>query len=503
MEKRNAIREDDRDVIREDQHDGGILTWILDAPGSAVNLLDTAVVRALAARLDEVEDRREDDSSVVAGIILTSAKESFCASADLDAMAAATAADAGAVYDLAVGLATQFRRLETLGVPVVAALNGSALGGGLGLALATHHRIAVDEPGLRFGLPEVGFGLCPGAGGVLRTVRLLGVERSLDELLLVGASCGTQDAIQRGIVDEAVDDAEELLPAARQWILDHPDAVQPWDAAGYRVPEGRPGLPTGNGDHPLMAVLQFLPARLRSRLDVLHNPAPRAILATAVEGLQVDLDTAALVEARYHTQTVIDPVSTAMIGLRHADRKAAGPQSMDATTGAVPDAATVVAAEGAPAEASPADPRREGAGDAAPGSRRADPETVRQMVGDLTDAAAAAARELVASGMSEVSVGRVAEQAGLSSVLFQAVAEAARIAVREGQEKGGLPVDGKAQMRRTEPAQRRLLSAIAGAGRRYLAGSDPARAAALNIASVDGAGFPAWTGGIARWDATG
>ncbi|HXD28967.1 MAG TPA: enoyl-CoA hydratase/isomerase family protein [Arthrobacter sp.] len=498
MEERNVIREAGRDVIREDQHDGGILTWILDSPGSAVNLLDAAFTSALAARLDEVEARRAEDSLAVTGIILTSAKESFCASADLDAMASATAVDAQDVYDLALGLATQFRRLETLGVPVVAALNGSALGGGLGLALATHHRIAVDEPGIRFGLPEVGFGLCPGAGGVLRTVRLLGVERSLDELLLAGSSCGTRDAIQRGIVDEAVDEAGDLLPAARRWILENPDAVQPWDAEGYRVPGGAPGLPAGVGD-PLLAVLHFLPARLRSRPDVLHNPAARAILAAAVEGLQVDLDTAAAIEARYHTQTVIDPVSTAMIGLRHADRKAAGPQSMDATTGAVPDAATVVAAEGAPPEAETADPRREGSDEAAASSRRADPENVRQLVGDLTDGAATAARELVAEGMSEVSVERAARHAGLSSVLYQAVRESARQAAREGQ---GDPRAGRRQppVLGTGPAQRRLLSAIAAAGQRHLAASEPTRVAALNIASVDGAGFPAWTGGIARWE---
>lgn len=500
MEEHNVIREADRDASREDQHDGGILTWIIDAPGSAVNLLDEGFASALTARLDEVEARRAQDASAVTGIILTSAKESFCASADLGAMAAATASDTQTVYDLALGLATQFRRLETLGVPVVAALNGSALGGGLGLALATHHRIAVDEPGIRFGLPEVGFGLCPGAGGVLRTVRLLGVERSLDELLLAGSSCGTQDAIQRGIVDEAVDETGALLPAARQWILDHPDAVQAWDAEGYRVPGGSPALPTATAGNPLMAVLQFLPARLRSRLDVLHNPAPRAILAAAVEGLQVDIGTAAVIEARYHTQTVIGPVSTAMIGLRHADRKAAGPQSMDATTGAVPDAATVVAAEGAPPEAATTGPRVEGADDASARSRRADPETVRRLVGDLTDAAGTAARELVAAGMSEVSVARAARQAGLASVLYQAVGEAARQAAREGRGEQPRAGRGKPPALETEAAQRQLLSAIAAAGQRHLAGSEPARVAALNIASVDGAGFPAWTGGIARWE---
>lgn len=492
---------EEHNVIREEEHDGGILTWILDAPGSAVNLLDDAFVAALASRLDEVEARRDRDPGSVTGIILASAKESFCASADLETMADATTADAQAVYDLALGLGTQFRRLETLGVPVVAALNGSALGGGLGLALATHHRIAVDVPGIRFGLPEVDFGICPAAGGVLRTVRLLGVERSLDELLLSASIMGTGDAMQRGIVDESVEDEEDLLPTARQWVLDHPDAVQPWDADGYEFPGGAPRIPTPEGPNSLTAVLQFLPARLRSRLDALHNPAPRAILAAAVEGAQVDIATAAAIEARYFTQTVTAPVSSAMIGLRHADRKAAGPQAMDATTGAVPDAATAAAGESTPGvHADTAEVRDDEALDP---TRRAGPDAARQMVADLAEAARTAARELVTEGMSDISVTRAAEQAGLSSSLFQAIEEAAREAVREGPGDHGPGAADRepAPHRRldTDEAQRHLLSAIADAGRRHLADRNPATAAVLNIASVDGAGYPAWTGGIARW----
>lgn len=482
-------------IIREEEHDGGILTWHLDAPGAAVNLLDAAFVAALKQRLDGVDSRRTEDPASVKGIILTSAKESFCASADLEMMAAATPEDAATVQELAGGLATQFRRLETLGVPVVAAVNGSALGGGLGLALATHHRIAVDVPGIRFGLPEVDFGISPAAGGVLRAVRLLGIERSLDELLLGASIMGTQDAIQQGIIDASVDDEEELLPMARQWIQEHPQAVQPWDAEGYEMPGGAPRIPTTTGPNSLTAVLQFLPARLRGRVDALHNPAPRAILAAAVEGAQVDIDTAALIEARYYTQTVISPVSSAMIGLRHTDRKSAGPQAMDATTGAVPDTATAAAGEATSttspdtdvADGEPLDP-----------SRRADPDAARQMVSDLTEAARATARELVADGMSGISVSRAAAQAGFASPLLQTMEEAAQEAERERGTVGGEGT-GQRPPLDTDDAQRRLLVAIADAGRRHLADRDPAAAAVLNIASVDGAGFPAWTGGIARW----
>ncbi len=484
-----------QEVIREQEDDAGILTWVLDAPGKPVNLLDAAFIASLTRRLEAVEGRRAAEPSAVTGIIITSAKSSFCASADLDDMAAATHSDAQAVNDLALEWGLLLRRMETLDIPVVAALNGAAIGGGLGLALATHHRIAVDAPGNRFGLPEVDFGICPAAGGVLRTTRLLGIERALDELLLSAAIVGAQDAVQLGIIDEALDDEEELMPAARQWIREHPYVRQPWDAEEYAFPAGTPQVPASTGMNALTGILQFLPARLRGRPDALHNPAPRAILAAAVECAQVDLATATAIEARYYTQTVVSPVSSAMIGLRHTDRKAAGRQSIDAVTGEVPDAATAAAAESPAADAGAAPEREE---DPQP-SGTSSPEAARQMVADLTEAARATSRELVADGMAAISVERAAEKAGLASPLFQAITEALRetpwqtpsTPAATGQQ--GMPELS------TGMAQRRLLSAIARAGRKHLEGRDAAMAAVLNIASVDGAGYPAWTGGITRW----
>ncbi|MDN5904669.1 MAG: enoyl-CoA hydratase/isomerase family protein [Micrococcaceae bacterium] len=486
---------EEQEAIREQEDDAGILTWILDAPGRTVNLLDAAFIASMTRRLDALDERRAADPASVAGIILTSAKSSFCASADLEAMAAATAADARTVDELARGWGRLLRRLETTGVPVVAALNGAAIGGGLGLALATHHRIAVDAPGNRFGLPEVDFGICPGAGGVLRTTRLLGIERALDELLLSGTIVGARDGLQLGIIDESLETEEHLLPAARRWIREHPVARQPWDAEGYVFPDGAPQVPTGPGRNALTEILQFLPARLRGRPDALHNPAPRAILAAAVEGAQVDVETATAIEARYYTQTVVSPVSTAMIGLRHTDRKAAGRQAIDATTGAVPDAVTSAAAQ-TPAAAGTAAVVEDEVGEDA---RMSAPEMARRMGADLLAAARDTARDLVVGGMSAISVERAAEKAGLAAPLFQAVVESLQEPPRRdaiapapegGQEAPGLS---------TDPAQTRLLSAMARAGRKHLEDQGPAMAAALNIASVDGAGFPAWTGGITRW----
>lgn len=485
-----------QEVIREQENDAGILTWILDAPGKAVNLLDDAFIASMTGRLDALEERLAEKPAAVTGIILTSAKKSFCASADLEAMAAATPADARTVNDLARQWGLLLRRLETAGVPVVAALNGAAIGGGLGLALATHHRIAVDDPGNRFGLPEVDFGICPGAGGVLRTTRLLGIERALDELLLSAAIVGAQDGLQLGIIDQVLKDEEELLPAARRWIREHPVARQPWDTDGYFFPGGAPQVPTGAGQNPLTEILQFLPARLRGRPDALHNPAPRAILAAAVEGAQVDVATATAIEARYYTQTVVSPVSTAIIGLRHTDRKAAGRQAIDATTGAVPDAATTAAGE---------TPDAPGTGRAVEGEERhrgqmRAAKVARQMGADLLEVARVTARELVAHGMAAISVERAAENAGLASPLFHAITEAVQESPRETTDTPvGVGQQGTPELS-TEVAQRRLLSAIARSGREHLGGRDAAMTAALNIASVDGAGYPAWTGGITRWE---
>ncbi|MBC7297788.1 MAG: enoyl-CoA hydratase/isomerase family protein, partial [Demequina sp.] len=200
----------------------------------------------------------------------------------------------------------ELRRLEKLGVPVVAALNGAALGGGLELALATHHRIAVRGRGV-FGLPEVGLGLLPGVGGIVRTVRLLGIRTALDKILLSGARLGPDAAHELGIVDEVVASVEDLIPAAKAWIAEHPDAKQPWDTDGFVIPGGTPASPE------LGAHLPSLSANLRKKLRGAPAQAPRAILAAAVEGAQTDFDSASLIETRYFIPLVTGQTAKNMI----------------------------------------------------------------------------------------------------------------------------------------------------------------------------------------------
>jgi 3-hydroxyacyl-CoA dehydrogenase/enoyl-CoA hydratase/3-hydroxybutyryl-CoA epimerase len=193
-------------------------------------------------------------------------------------------------------------------VPVVAAINGAALGGGLEIALACHHRIAADVKGSAIGLPEVSLGLLPGGGGVTRTVRMMGIQNAFVNVLSQGTRFNPKKAKDTGLVDELVGSVEELVPAAKAWIKANPEAhTQPWDAKGYRMPGGTPSSPA------LAAILPSFPSLLRKQIKGTNMPAPRAILAAAVEGAQVDFDTASRIESRYFTELATGHVAKNMI----------------------------------------------------------------------------------------------------------------------------------------------------------------------------------------------
>ncbi|RKN38933.1 3-hydroxyacyl-CoA dehydrogenase NAD-binding domain-containing protein, partial [Streptomyces hoynatensis] len=291
--------------IRWERDAEGVVTLTLDAPGSPVNLMDAAFAAALA----EVAGRlgAEAEAGTLRGVLVTSAKRSFFAGADLRELRAAGPGDAAEVFAAAQRVKGALRRIETLGVPVVAALNGSALGGGLEIALACHRRIALDAPGSRFGLPEVTLGLLPGGGGVTRTVRLLGIAEALLQVLLEGATFPPARALELGLVHEVVPDEAELLRRARAFIAENPRAAQPWDLPGHRIPGGTPA------DARFAGELPTFPALLRKRTGGAPAPAPRNILAAAVEGAQVDVETALTIESRHFTEVATGQVSTNMI----------------------------------------------------------------------------------------------------------------------------------------------------------------------------------------------
>jgi 3-hydroxyacyl-CoA dehydrogenase/enoyl-CoA hydratase/3-hydroxybutyryl-CoA epimerase len=322
--------------IRWDQDADGVVVLTLDDPTQAANTLNTGFRAALAATVDRLEAEVEG----FRGVIITSAKKVFLAGGDLRELHRTTLNEVARTPEFGRVLKTQLRRLETLGRPVVAAIGGAALGGGLELALAAHHRIAVDDPAIQIGLPEVTLGLLPGGGGVVRTVRMLGVIAALDNVLLSGNRLDPRQAKALGLVDELVNAPHELLPAAKRWIAVNPVPVQPWDTPHYRLPGGEPAEPE------CAAALSALTANLRTRLDPANYPALHSILAVAVEGAQVDLDTAMEIERQHYIDLVTGPVAKNMIQAFFFDlRRVRGPRDRPAGLAPfVPDKVVVLGA---------------------------------------------------------------------------------------------------------------------------------------------------------------
>ncbi len=283
--------------------EAGIVTLTMDDPTQGANTMNALFTSSLAATMDRLEAEKDK----VNGVVITSAKKTFFAGGDLHDLSQATPADAQQVTDQVNLMKALLRRLETLGRPVVAAINGSALGGGLEIALACHHRVALDVKGSQIGLPEVTLGLLPGGGGVVRTVRMFGIQTALMNHLLQGQLRKPKDALAAGVVDELVSTPEELMHSAKTWALSNLEAVQPWDVKGYKIPGGTPMTPA------FAANLPAFPANLRKQLKGAPMPAPHHIMAAAVEGAQVDFATAEKIETQYFVNLAIGPVSKNMI----------------------------------------------------------------------------------------------------------------------------------------------------------------------------------------------
>ena len=194
-------------TINWDKGDDGIVTLTIDDPNQRVNTMNADFQSSLQATVQRLEDESDD----ITGVILTSGKQTFFAGGDLRLMYAAGPDDAQQVYEEVAALGRAMRRMETLGKPVVAAINGSALGGGLEIALACHHRIAVDNPKTLIGLPEVTLGLLPGAGGCVRVPRLLGIMNGLLNVLVQGQQMKVAKARDVGVVDAIVPDVDTAI----------------------------------------------------------------------------------------------------------------------------------------------------------------------------------------------------------------------------------------------------------------------------------------------------
>ncbi|MEX2198894.1 MAG: 3-hydroxyacyl-CoA dehydrogenase NAD-binding domain-containing protein, partial [Burkholderiales bacterium] len=289
--------------VRYEQGGDRVVTLTFDAPGAPVNTMTAAWQKAFAATVA----RLEKEKGAIAGVILCSAKKTFFAGAELKDILKLTAADAPRLFQEIEEIKRCFRVLDRLGKPVVAALEGAALGGGWELALAAHCRICLNDERIELGLPEVTLGLLPGASGVTKTVRLLGLQAALP-YLMEGRTMRPQEAAKLGLLQGLAASREDLYRMAREWIAKNPAPKQPWDEEHYRMPGGTPASPQ------IAQMLAIAPAMLVEKTRGLY-PAPEAVMAAAVEGASVDFDTALRIESRYLAKLAVSPVAKNLITL--------------------------------------------------------------------------------------------------------------------------------------------------------------------------------------------
>jgi len=245
--------------------------------------------------LAQVAQELVKDRPKLHGVILASNKSTFFAGADLKSFMRSSSADGPRVFIEIERIKKNFRTIETLGIPVVSCLNGSALGGGWEVALVGHHRIATRNPKTQFGLPEVTLGLIPGGGGITKMTRSLGLLAA-QPYILESKLFGPEQAFKLGLVHELVDTDSDLRKCALDFIAasqNKPEAcLHIWDRKDYEMPGGTPHNPK------LAGILSLAPAALKQKTRGLY-PAPEAALAAMAEGALVDFDTAMRIESRY------------------------------------------------------------------------------------------------------------------------------------------------------------------------------------------------------------
>ena len=290
-------------VFIYEKDDDGIVTVTMDMTGpvNAVNAEYNVAMEETVSRLEV-----EDDLS---GVIFASAKKVFFAGADLKELVLADSNDVEGLFAEGESFKSQLRRLEKLPVPVVAAINGAALGGGYELSLACNYRLAYNHKSVQIGLPECSLGVYPAGGGVVRLTKLIGVESALD-VILKSQRMNPEKALAAGLIHEIVDEMDELLPRARVWIKDNLEnqdaAVQPWDRKGYRVPGGAINSPR-NAQLAAMA-----PTLLHKQTRGLM-PQMTAAMDIAFQSSMLDVDTMFRIEGREFIKVVTGPVAKNMI----------------------------------------------------------------------------------------------------------------------------------------------------------------------------------------------
>ncbi len=280
------------------QRDDDIVTVTIDQSDRKMNVIGDGFTEAFAAMTDSFIN---DESAK--GLILTSAKDSFVVGADIDQLSNIETAEQA--FDLVEDLKACLRKLESEGKPVVAAMTGTALGGGLELALACHYRIAIDSPKTKLGLPEVKLGLLPGGGGTQRLPRLVGIQKAL-ELMTQGVELRAKAALDIGLIDAIATDNDDMLAQAKEWIKANPKVQQPWDKKGFKIPGG-------NSMHPkVVQVFSIAPAMANQKSHG-NYPAITHIMSSVFEGCIVDIDTGLELESRFFAACVLSSESRNMI----------------------------------------------------------------------------------------------------------------------------------------------------------------------------------------------
>jgi 3-hydroxyacyl-CoA dehydrogenase / enoyl-CoA hydratase / 3-hydroxybutyryl-CoA epimerase len=283
----------------------GIATITFDEPNNAVNTM----CEQWNADMSDLAAQVVKDKDAIKGVILASNKSTFFAGADLKGTMRLKPSDAKEVFTRIERVKKNFRMIETLGKPVVTLLNGTALGGGWEVALMGHYRIAIDDKRIQLGMPEVTLGLLPGASGVTKMTRHLGLMGA-QPYLVEGKLFGPREALELGLVHELIAPSPtakaDLRAAALKWIAANPSAQHPWEAKDYKVPGGLPSNPKVAG------MLPVVPAMMKQKTRGLY-PAPEAIMACMVEGLQVDVETALRIESRYLARLITGTNALSMI----------------------------------------------------------------------------------------------------------------------------------------------------------------------------------------------
>jgi len=295
------------DLSYEIDSDGiAVITW--DLEDRSMNVLNA---RSMGEYRDILNKLIPDEN--VKGVVLRSAKDAFIAGADLtsadtfgfDQIQEDKVKAAEKIYNGNMEMQLLFRSMENSGKPFVAAINGHALGGGFEICLACHYRVAIDNDKIQIGQPEAKVGLIPGAGGTQRVPRLAGVNQDIMAFLMAGTPFTPKKALSSGLIHE-VTDADSLMVAAKKYINDGGKAVQPWDEKGYKFPGGLPYTPKG-------AMIWGASSSTLRKMSYNNYPAQSAILSAIYEGVQVPIDAALRIEARYFTKVVMDPVSMNMV----------------------------------------------------------------------------------------------------------------------------------------------------------------------------------------------